>query len=60
MRMLPRIGLHGERRTAVGVPLPQHRIDRTALDLVVTSLDVFFLVVFRIFRIIRQLVALAL
>ena len=37
VRMVPRVLLHRRRRPAVGVPLPQHRIDRTALDLVVAG-----------------------
>ncbi len=60
VRVLAGIGLHGERRAAVRVALAQHRIDRAALHFVVAGLDLLFLVVLRILRIVRQLVALAL
>ena len=60
MRMLPGMGLHGKRRAAIGVAFAQHRVDGTAFDFVVASLDVLLFVVFRIFRILWKLVALAL
>ena len=60
MRMLSGMSLHGERRAAIGVAFAQNRIHGAAFDLVVASLDVLLLVVFRIFRILGKLVALAL
>ena len=60
MRMLPGMGLHGKRRAAIRIAFAQNRVDGTALDLVVTALDVLLFVVFRIFRIFGKLVALAL
>jgi len=60
MRVFTGIGLHGKRCTAIWITFAQHRIDGTPLHLVVAGLDVLFLVVLRILRIVRQLVPLLL
>ena len=39
MRVSPGVRLHRGGRAAVGVALPQHRVDRAALDLVVPAAD---------------------
>ena len=54
------MGLHGERRAAIGVAFAQNRVNGTAFDFVVAGLDVLFFIVFRIFGILRKLIALAL
>ena len=60
VRMVPRVLLDRRRRPTVGVALPQHRVDRTALDLVVAGPDVPLLIAGRVVGIVRQVVALAL
>src|SRR6185295_3076420 len=60
MRMLSGMSLHGERRAAIGVAFAQNRIDGTAFDFVVASLDVLLCIVLRIFWVLGKLVALTL
>ena len=44
----------------IGVPLSQHRVDRAALHLVISGLNVFFLLILRIFGVVRNSIALGL
>ncbi len=60
LRVLAGIFLDRERRPAVGVAFAQHRVDGAPQALGITLLDLLFLGVLRLFRIIGQLVALAL
>jgi hypothetical protein len=60
VRVLARVILHRRRRAPIGIALAQHRIHRTALDLVVACLDVLFRIVLRLVRVIRQRTTLAL
>ncbi len=60
VRVLARVVLHRQRRAAVRIAFAQHRIHRTALDLVVARLVVALLIVGRGFRVIRQRIALVL
>ena len=56
MRMLARVGLDSGRGAAVGIAFPQHRVDRAALDPVVTGLDLGLALIGRLVGIVRQFI----
>ena len=60
MRVLAGVLLDRRRRPAVGVPLPEHGVDRAPLDLVVARPRVALLVVGGLLRVVGDRVPLAL